>query len=350
LSSSSMPRAGAASRDSGSQLRVPVDGRQGIQQITWRSSLLEQIRSYATEAYSRRGASGEEVGGILLGNRMGDALQVLAWRPIIRTSGSDALFVLDTREESLLRRLIASIRGDATLRGMEVLGWFRSRIRGEARISDTDLDLHKRIFNKDWQFCMVVRPSNQRPAQANLFLRDAEGLPSIAGNFLLNPGPVEVSDAYSPRFPLPEIEIDKGLDAVDDAPLPRLALRSWGRVAAAVLLGVVLLAATFYGLRWQSQAAQRSANPQPLQLKVRPVSQGIIVSWDSAALPLREANEVKLEINGVVMPLSQSQIFSGSTRIPLNDPRVKDIPVRLFATAKDGHVTEEFTRLIDSAK
>jgi proteasome lid subunit RPN8/RPN11 len=349
LSSSSLPRSGASSRDQGSQLRVPVDGRQGIHQITWRASLLEQIRSYTTEAYSRRSAGGEEVGGILLGNRLGDALQVTAWRPIMRSSGSDALFVLDAREESLLRRQIGSLRGDAALRGMEVLGWFRSRVRGEARVSDTDLDLHQRMFNKEWQFCMIVRPSNQRPAQANLFLRDAQGLTSLAGNLLLNPGPVEVSDLQGPRFPLPEVQVEKGLDSAElAASTSRPA--SWGRLAAAAFLAILILAGTFYALRWQSQAASQSASAQLLQLKVRPVPQAIIVSWDSAAAPLRQAKDVKLEINGVVMPLSQSQILLGSARIPLNDPRVKDIPVRLFATAKDGHVTEEFTRLIDSAK
>lgn len=349
MSSSSLPRPGASSRDQSSQLRVPVDGRQGIHQITWRAPLLEQIRSYTTEAYSRRSASGEEVGGILLGNRLGDAIQVMAWRPILRTSGSDALFVLDTRDESLLRRQMASIRGDATLRGMEVLGWFRSRVRGEARVTENDLDLHQRIFTKEWQFCMVVRPSNQRPAQANLFLRDAQGLPSLAGNFLLNPGPVEVSDFQAPRFPLPEVQVEKGLDSSEAAAVTSRPA-SWGLVAAAAFLAIALIAGTFYALRWQSQEAGQSANPQVLQLKVRPVPEGILVSWDSAAIPLRQAKEVKLEINGIVLPLSQSQLFLGSTRIPMPEPRIKDIPVRLFATAKDGHVTEEFTRLIDSAK
>lgn len=354
LSSSSMPRPGSSGWDSVSSLRVQLDGRLGIEQITWRASLLDQVRSYTTEAYSHPGSSGEEVGGILLGNRLGDALQVLAWRPIVRTAGNSPTFALDGSEESMLRRLFASTRSDSTLRGMEVLGWFRSRIRGEAKISDADMDLHRRLFVKDWHFCLLVKPSNQRPAQAQVFLRDAEGVPSLAASFLLNPGPVEVNPKQSQRYSLPEVEIDKGLDDFESPAPASRSFAPWARIAAGVVLALALLAGTVYGLRWQSQAASRdtsqSANPQAFQLKVRPENGVIVVFWDASSDLLRQAADVKLEINGATIPLSQAQIVAGSTRIPSTELQLKDIPVRLVATSKRGNVTEEFTRLIDSSR
>lgn len=353
MSSSSMPRPGSSSRDSGSSLRVQLDGRQGIEQIIWRSSLLEQVRSYTTEAYSRPGSSGEEVGGILLGNRLGDAVQVLAWRPIVRTTGSEATFSLDGREQSMLRRLIASTRTDSSLGGMEVLGWFRSRIRGEAKISVEDLDLHRHIFVKDWQFCLVVKPSNQRPAQAQVFLRDASGVPGLAAGFVLNPGPVEVSPKQQ-RLSLPEVDIDKGLDDFQSPAPAASSFANWIRIAAGLVLAVALLAGTIYGLRWQSQAANQAAsqadNAQPFQLKLRPETGAIVVLWDRNSDLLRQAAEVKMEINGVAMPLSPSQVSSGSSRISNLGSQSKDIAVRLIATSKRGQVTEEFTRLIDSSR
>jgi hypothetical protein len=316
---------------------VPIDGRQGVYQLMWRSGLLEEIRAHVGENYTSRSGMGTDVGGVLYGQRVGEVLHVLAWRPMLRSVEAAANFTLNGKEERHLKALLAAPRADGSLRGMEALGWFRSRMRGELALETSDIALHEKHFTAPAHLLMIVKPSHQRPASAAVYLRDAVGLlrsNDPAGQWQIQPGPIAM-DSMRPSGHLPEVSIQRQRSAEP---------WNWGKIAVGVLVAAILVFGTVSGLQWNKRRVETAA-VATIQLQASVEGGKLRASWNPAAKVIAEAGSAQLHAAGQSYDLSAAELKSGSRAFELKSAVGGDIEVRLVVGG-----TEESTRLILAAQ
>lgn len=339
MASSSAPRSIADARDRGSINRVRLDGRQGIFQLNWRQGLLEEVRKYVGETYVSRSGKGSEAGGVFFGQRLGELVHVHAWRPMLRTDDATSHFYLNPREEHLLGKLLQSPRSDAGLRKMEVLGWFRSRTKGENTFDDADLSFHDRFFPVATQFALVIKPSHQRPAHAALYVRDAEQQlgPIPAAVFQLQPNN-------------PNLIAGVSNEALPDVSIRRAAGPPWyvsKRVAFSyVACALFASGLTIGGLQWNQDRIGRNADSTNLGLALAVEGDQLKASWNPSAPALAHAKVVQLMWQGEEqIQLNEMQLSQGFLKIPFKKSASDDILISLSA---DG--AEETAHLIGAAK
>lgn len=298
--------------------------------------MLEQIRSHVTEAYSSRGSGGSELGGVLYGYRIAEVLQVIGWKPMLRTEDCTEHFYLNARQEQHLRRLISQSPNDPSLKGTTALGWFRARTRGECYFDDGDAEFHTRHFGEPYQFGMVVKPSHQRPAQAAIYLRASHSMElslQPAARLELAPGPVAVGQGQ-PVGSLPEVYIDRTTTrTIWDRCRPYLP-----HAAVACLL----TALTIGGLQWNQGRTQKMPQ-QPLALKVHAVAKALEISWNPQCSTCADIKGAKLLVGSETLSLSESEFRTGRQSVALKPGVGSDLTVRLVAGA-----AEESTSVIAS--
>ena len=318
-----------------------LDGAQGIVELNWRAGLLEQLRSYVGSTYISRSGKGSDVGGVLFGNRNGESVQVLSWRPIQRGKDATSHFYLDSKEEQSLVKLLDSAKSDATLGSMEVLGWFRSRTKGEPRLDDHDIRFHEKFFPDAAQFALVIRPSHQRPAEASLYVRNDSNQfepANPSAKLTLQPGPVSVETSSSAAVSIPGILLDE----IPETPRKRFPwLKAIGVFAVAALLAVAAVVA----LQWNNQRVESAATTPALGFEVTFDGTDLKAQWNPASQTILKAATAQLLLGGERLQLSQSELAQGFLRVPMKSDLSGDTEISF----KVGNA-EEVAQLIFAAR
>lgn len=301
-----------------------IDGEYGIRQaagttltIEYLLPVLEQIRAWAAEGYRALSHGGLEIGGVLFGRHNANLVQITAARPLKPEHAFGPGFVLSERDEAALKALIDVPAEDPDLAGLEPVGWYRSRTRAEALLTDRDLRLHATYFPQAWQVVLVVRPDEGAAMRAAFFTRNSEGSFSEqtgSGEFTVEPRPspakvvqlrpepksAAMAAVAGPEPATPEagrpVEVRAASPAFAPAfaataePEARAPARAWLFVAAAL----VLLAGGFGAGSWYA-----GPDPEPvpvaLGLRVHDIDGQLLVTWERSAAGLENVNRAVLE-------------------------------------------------------
>jgi hypothetical protein len=144
---------------------------------------MEQIRRRAREGLMAAPRVGMGVGGLLLGVRKGSQIRLLDSIDIScsHSIGPSIDLTPDERRKSLA--IIAEAENPGVSRKVSVIGWYCSKIRGDANLNQSDLSLYDELFPDPWQVALVVRPSVVDEMRATFFFRDEHGAVAKAIEF-----------------------------------------------------------------------------------------------------------------------------------------------------------------------
>ena len=163
------------------------------------TSVLDEIRNAALEAFDRKpqmmfAVGGGRLGkglnfkcpvpfgnreagihGVLFGKRESGCVRVYAFRQPVTKYHDAGYGGLSESERRALVALIAEARADDKLRGLEPLGWFRAHRTSSWSLSRRDREVFDYFFNEPFHLGMVLRPAQSGPMAAKLFLRGTDG-------------------------------------------------------------------------------------------------------------------------------------------------------------------------------
>ena len=297
--------------------------------MTWRPGLLEQIRCYVGITHIGRSGKGADVGGLLFGYSRGGVMQVMTWRPISRDKDAKAHFRLNGKDERNFQTLLGVSKSDRGLKGMEVLGWFRSRTDGETGLDETDVRFHEKFFAARHQLAMIIRPSNDHPAEAAVYAKNAEG------NFVLS-GPLAMADTKANAAEW---------GATEEEAVVRQRKATWMQDGLALLAGVALMLAVILAMQWNHQQDMAASLRDELGFEVELDDAGVKARWNPASATIQKAENAHLQFGRERMQLSHSELTQGYVRVALKNSLLSDTEVSLKAGNR-----EEVSQLIIAAR
>lgn len=310
-----------------------LDGRQGISEIAWAAGLLEQLQGYVASTYYSRGGKGNDMGGVLYGKRTRSTIEVLDWRPAIRGKEATSHFYLNEKEEQAFRKLLKL--NDSSLEGMEPLGWFRSRTRGDLDLESHDVTFHEKHFSENWHFAVVFRPSHQRNTEAAIYVRNAAGeFENQQPTAQLSLTPVVVEGPAT----IPGVAIDE----------PKPVRRSFPfglAIGTAVLAGVVAIG-TILALQWTRQQQLNAAHTPSPSLGFELVFENgdLQARWNPEAPAIAGAERAQLLLGGEKLVLSHAELAQGFLKVPLKTEMAGDTEISLKVGDR-----EEVAQLVTAA-
>jgi proteasome lid subunit RPN8/RPN11/cell division protein FtsL len=204
-------------------------------EIEYSHEAVETVRAAVVEGFYKLARGGLEVGGVLFGQRSGDAVRIMASRPIACEHAFGPSFILSEKDAAGLKTLLDSAVNDAGLSGLVPVGWYHSHTRSELSLSEQDLKVYDRYFPEPWQVSLVLRPERLKPTRANFFVRGAS-----QGEFLLEPPrtPRRTAPVEAPKPPEPAVE--QAAVTVE-----RASRLPWFLVVAALTLALVMAALAY---------------------------------------------------------------------------------------------------------
>ncbi len=321
-----------------------LDGRQGIVDLTWRVGLLEQIRSYVGSTFISRSGLGEDAGGLLFGYRHYESVQVLAWRPISRGKDATEHFYLNPKEEQLLRKTIENAKNDASLKSMEVLGWFRSRTKGEPDLEEHDIKFHEKFFDRPSQFVMIIRPSNQRPADAAVYVRNRQDLfepRNPTTRLSLKPGPIAVD---VDRETLMGGDSIAGV-LIEEAEVVTTSRFPWLQAVTMIIAASVVTVGLIWLLQWNSGRQDSAKKPVGLGFEISIDGNELKAKWNASSSLVQSADTAQLFLGEDRLQLSHSELAQGYLTIPMKSDSNSDTEISLKVGDQ-----EEFAQLVASAR
>ena len=154
---------------------------------------------------------GMGVGGLLLGVRKGSQIRLLDSIdiPCSHSIGPSFDLTPDERRQSLA--IIAEAGKPGVPQKAGVIGWYCSKIRGDASLNQSDLSLYDELFPDAWQVALVVRPSVIDEMRATFFFRDEHGAVAKGIEF-------DVDEWQPPKVELEAVE--PAPDQISTAPEP----------------------------------------------------------------------------------------------------------------------------------
>lgn len=291
--------------------------------------MLEQIRCYVGITYISRSGKAAEVGGLLFGYCRKGVMQVMTWRPISRDKDSKAHFRLNGKDERTFQQLLGACKSDGALKGMQVLGWFRSRAEGEAALDEADIRFHEKFFAEKHQIAMVIRPSHEHPAEAAIYARDAQG------NFALS-APLAMFISKASLAEWGEVAKESTADRRNS---------TYMQSGLEILAGLALCCLVILGMQWNHQQQAAADLKDDLGFEVKFDGGGIKATWNSASASIQKAETAQLQLGRERMQLSHSELTQGYRRVALKDALRSDTEMSLRTGNR-----EEFSQLIIAAR
>lgn len=314
--------------------------------------VMEEVRAAVVHGYFSLARVGLEVGGLLLGRRDGGTLHIAAARPILCQHAYGPAFTLSESDLAGLAELLEAPSREPELKGLVPLGWYHSHTRGGLELSDRDLEIHNRWFPEAWQVALVLRPERMRPTRAAFHVRDAQGLPRQAPEFVVEPlaglhrviletpavprvEPRQEAPAPSePAVAPPAVEV--ALPAFLQSPAPAAAPRRWWWLLFALAWFVAAVSCAF-ALRdyWLPKP------PATLQVALQDMGGQLAIQWNKEAPAIQEAEGGVLEIQDGdrkrVLKMSGPDMRGASIVVSRQSGRVS---VRLEAKLPRGRTAE----------
>lgn len=123
---------------------------------------------------------GAEVNGVLVGQQEASRVLILAFRQMDAGLASGASS-LSEEWQSAFAGLMARIRWDPKLSGLQPVGWFRAHPKASLSLSRRDIAVFKQFFPESWQVGMVLQPE-KASTKGRFFLREpGQPIDSAAG-------------------------------------------------------------------------------------------------------------------------------------------------------------------------
>jgi proteasome lid subunit RPN8/RPN11 len=275
------------------------------------TEVMEGLHAEVSEAFYSVPHGGAETGGVLYGTRDDFSLRIAAARPLPCEHAFGPSFRLSPNDVRRLEALVEAPRRDRSLAGLEAVGWYHSHTRSDLRLSDDDIEMHRRHFPEAWQVALLLRPVPMQPTRIGYFLPDEAGQmsgPHQEGTITTAPAKQTAGPARPRRQPAREPEpapapeslepAHAGLEPEPDiAPLflPREAHRSrawiWAVAAVAVCAGALAIWAP-----WSRPDQPRPDAPARLGLRTTDRAGQMEVQWDPDSAAIRDATSGILEI------------------------------------------------------
>lgn len=149
------------------------------QVIEYSQAVIEQIIADVTAGFRKFPMGGIAVGGVFFGQGGRHLVRILAVRPMPCEHSAGPSFTLSENDHAALDTVLASAADDPELEGLEPVGWFHSHTRSGLTMTPADLSVHQRHFPEPWQLSLIVRPVEDAPVSAGIFVRQQNGsLPS----------------------------------------------------------------------------------------------------------------------------------------------------------------------------
>jgi len=128
------------------------------------------------------GMEADEVTGVLIGRKEESRLLIAAFRRIVTQPVLQAETNRTQEWERAFGGLVARVRWDPKLSGMQVVGWFRAGSQTSLALSRRDLEIFDRFFPEYWQFGLVLKPEPGKIA-ARFFQREQDRSIDIRNGF-----------------------------------------------------------------------------------------------------------------------------------------------------------------------
>jgi proteasome lid subunit RPN8/RPN11 len=148
--------------------------------IHYSRRMLEDVRLAVVDAFFSLPRGGVEVGGVLVGKRLEQEIEIADYVPIDCEHAFGPSFTLSQRDVERLREALQTIREKG---GQEAVGWYHSHNRSGIFLSESDLEIHRRFFPEPWQIALVLRPHLSQPMRAGFFVREADGSMGAANSY-----------------------------------------------------------------------------------------------------------------------------------------------------------------------
>jgi hypothetical protein len=143
--------------------------------IEYSAAAMQQIRERARDGLMAAPRVAFGVGGLLLGVRDNHVVRLLDSIDIPCSHSTGPSFQLNTEELRETREMIAEVEALSGDGRVSVVGYYCSKTRGDARLSETDLGFFDELFPAPGQIGLVVRPNAVGPMRAAFFFRDESG-------------------------------------------------------------------------------------------------------------------------------------------------------------------------------
>jgi hypothetical protein len=291
--------------------------------IEYSRAVFEEIRSEATRGLLGLGHGGFEIGGLLLGTRLGNQLRVTAWRPIACCHAMGPSFVLTLQDEVALARQIASCGSDPSISELQVLGWFVSHARRDLELSPEEQAFSARHFLESWQVALVLKPERFGGSEARLYARPvaSEPLQLRSPHLRIESAPVP---AARPRNARPAARTDAAI--LPGAPSRSGGSRQWLNWVVAIALCAGLAGSAMAAYRGWRQVTW-AESPAPLRLPSLRLDEGapiLRLAWDPSSDYIARASQAWFEVreDGVMktIQLDRDALLTGEYRVATSEP------------------------------
>ena len=365
--------------------------------IEYSLAVMEELRLYGEEGFQKIPHGGIEVGALLLGERNGETVRILEWRPMACDHARGPGFTLSPSDREALTELIGSCAKAPELKGLAVVGWFHTHTRSKIFLSAEDLNVHEAFFADPGQVALIMRPQKDMPSMAGFFCKDISGTmngEASALEFIVKPDfgqslkpkrptaaapgsllprvvsgkpegltrtPEALSRHERPMFrpmgeprvpasarepvtePAPLSPAPMPVDFVETLPPPPPPARFPAKWAMAALFVVALLGTVFHLWR-TSQSAQAAS------LKIEELDQSLLISWDNSSPAVASADRGVLRIvDGSTVrtvPLSMTAVRNGAVTY-MRQAEDVEVTLTLFRNNQPG--TQAFARYVGSS-
>ena len=214
--------------------------------VEYSRATLEALRTEVIDGFHRLPRGGLEVGGVLFGKRSGNAVRILASRPLACEHAAGPSFVLSEKDEAALRQLVESTASDADLAGMTAVGWYHSHTRSALSLTEEDLGIWDRHFPEPWQVALVLHPEKLKPTRARFFFRENGVMACGESSHLeFEVEPLRKVRKTTPRAPEPAPHVDTATPRPQRAPARAAGRLSWLLFALAWCIAAASLAFAF---------------------------------------------------------------------------------------------------------
>jgi len=137
--------------------------------VEYDSDELEVVRRRAIDGLLSLPRVGMGVGGLLLGTHGSGVIRILGSQEISCSHAFGPGFRLTDEE------IAAAIAAGLPRNGLRVVGWYSSKPRGKAELTEEDTRLFGALCPLPWQIALLIVPSTVDVTQAAVFTRRAKG-------------------------------------------------------------------------------------------------------------------------------------------------------------------------------
>lgn len=284
--------------------------------------------------------SHREVGGLLIGGKDPGVTRIVEFIPLpVEPASGDPRFVLS---KQWLEEVIARCPSDS-----KVVGYYRTSTEQLIRLREDDLALMRERFSDIADVCLVLAPPQASRINAAFFVWQHRSL-------AVNPCqtfPLSVEELVSSRWP---IETEEPWNRRVYQFLTRFgaSLLRAGEASVATKVGVIAAVMAIAVILLAGRLVSPSGSPPGLGLQVHANGTKFSLTWNRAALPIKDATEANLVIwdpsrtdtdgssDPIVLPVPVERLHSGSMSYTSFRP-IGKIRFRLDVTQASGGVRSE---------